>query len=153
MKLENIIQETVEDLLKKIEAKGIKVNVSMEDDNIYRVNIETEEPSTLIGYHGENIQALQQIAKILCWKKCSDENFSVIIDVDNYRKRQEENVINLAERKVEMVRKMKKSMPLPPMSPYFRRIVHMHLMQPEFSDVETASNGENEMRHIIIQLK
>lgn len=153
MELTILIQETLEDLLQKIGVDFSKVSVGNEDSSIYRVNVETKDPSLLIGYHGENIYAIQQILKILCWKKSNQSSFAVIVDVDNYRKRQEENVIKLAERKVEIVRKTGKSISLPPMTPYFRRIVHMHLMDNQFSDIESVSVGEDDMRHITLHPK
>ncbi len=131
-----------------------KIEVEESEKDTFHVNIESKDQSLLIGHHGSNIQALQHILKILCWKKLPVEReFHIVLDIDDYRKRQEESVINLAERKVDMARRSRRPQSLPPMSGYFRRKVHLHLMGAGFDDVETISKGEGEHRHIIIQLK
>ena len=77
----------------------------------------------------------------------------MILDVDGYRKRQEESVKTLAEKKVELARQTKQDQLLPPMSSYFRRIVHLFLASGEFPDVTTESMGEGDNRQVIIKIK
>jgi len=149
--METLIQETVEELLTKLCTPFRKVRIEVKEENNYRVNIESEEPSLLIGHHGDNIYALQNLLRIMIWKK-SPGDYSLVIDVDDYRKRQEENVLKLAERKVETLRKTNESQSLPPMSPYFRRLVHLHLAS-MFDDVETESVGEGDFRYLTIKPK
>ena len=150
--MDTLIQETLEELLNRLSTPFRKIRVEKRDENTYRANIESEEPSLLIGHHGENIYALQNILRTIIFKKNPGE-YNVILDVDDYRKRQEENVLKLAERKVEMARKTMQVQSLPPMSPYFRRIVHMHLTRPDFNDVVTESVGEGDHRHLTIKPK
>ncbi|MFA5830171.1 MAG: R3H domain-containing nucleic acid-binding protein [Candidatus Gracilibacteria bacterium] len=147
--MESLIQETLQELLEKLSTPFRKIRIEKRDENTYRVNIESEEPSLLIGHHGENIGALQSILKSLIWSK-QDGEFNIILDIDDYRKRQEENVIKLAERKVDMVRKTNQPQPLPAMSPYFRRVVHLHLAA-KFPDIVSESAGEGDFRHITIK--
>lgn len=153
MDIEEVLQETLEEILGKLGVQYSKINISEEDKDVYSLNIQTDNPSLLIGYHGDNIQALQHILKVLAWKKLNNENFNILVDVDDYRKRQEENVINLTNRKVETLRKTGKQQILPPMSPYFRRKVHLHCMGAGFDDIETLSQGNGEYRHVIIKRK
>lgn len=150
--MEILIQETVEELLNKLSTPFRKVRIENQEDGMYRINIESEEPSLLIGHHGENIHALQNILRIILWKKKPEEKFSVLVDVDDYRKRQEENVIDLAERKAEVVRQNQETQSLPPMSPYFRRVVHLHLAE-NYEDVTTESVGEGDFRYLTIKPK
>ncbi len=150
--MEILIQETVEELLNKLSTPFRKVRIEAQEDGMYRINIESEEPSLLIGHHGENIHALQNILRIILWKKKPEEKFSVMVDVDDYRKRQEENVIDLAERKAEVVRQNQEAQSLPPMSPYFRRVVHLHLAK-NYQDVVTESVGEGDFRYLTIKPK
>jgi hypothetical protein len=43
---------------------------------------------------------------------------------------------------------------LPPMSPYFRRIVHLHIASNEsLKDLTTESSGEGDYRQVILRLK
>lgn len=154
MDLEQLIKETLEQMLIRIGTEFKEISVEKEDDKTYAVDIKSEEASTLIGRHGETIQSLQHLVKVIIWAKTqASSDHTIIIDVDGYRKRQKESIITLAERKVDFVRKTRRAQSLPPMSPFFRRIVHIRLMEPGFDDIETISEGEGEMRHIIIKLK
>jgi spoIIIJ-associated protein len=105
----------------------------------------------MIGHHGENIGALQHLAKLFIWKKYPEIKIEISLDIDNYRKRQEENILKMAERKVDMVRKLSSPQSLPAMAPYFRRLVHLHLSQDRFKDISTESQGQGEYRYIVIK--
>lgn len=150
MSLQTTIKKILEELLLKLEADFNKVTVK-EEDKLYKVNIESDNPSILIGHHGETIYALQSLLKTLCWKK-NKEEFNVVLDIDDYRKRQEDNVISLAKRKAENVQQTGESESLPPMSPYFRRIVHLYLKE-NFEDLDTESTGEGDHRKVVIKPK
>lgn len=148
------IQDIVTEMLQKMQIPYSNIEVELEDDGkTYRINIGSEDSSLLIGKHGENMQAFQSIAKLITYRKFPEnKDFSITIDVDNYRKRQEESVIEIANRKADYVRQTGKNQSLPPMSPYFRRVVHMHLMQPEFDDLATESQGQGSFRQVVIKL-
>lgn len=149
------ITKILKELLQKLKVDFKKIEIEKIDKENYRVNLETNESSLLIGHHGVTIYALQHILKVLCWakNKKSKTDFNILLDIDSYRKRQEESVKNLAEKKAELVRTTLKPQILPPMSSYFRRIVHLFLAGEKFSDLETESTGEGEHRQIIIKLK
>jgi spoIIIJ-associated protein len=153
MDIEETLKEVLEKLLGMLGTEYKKISVEEDEKDNYYINIESDNASLLIGYHGENIQALQHILKVLVWKKTNNTQFNILLDIDNYRKRQEENVIKLTERKVSTVRATGRPQSLPPMSPYFRRKVHMHCMGAGFDNIETISQGDNDRRYIVIKLK
>lgn len=155
--MEDLIQETLAELLKNMGIIFRKFKVTVDSSQpsgqrLFRIDIDSDEAATLIGYHGETIYALQHILKTLVWKK-AEENVFIVLDVDGYRKRQEESVVAMAMRKVEAARKTMQDQILAPMSPYFRRVVHMALAKPEFDDITTESVGEGEQRAVTIKVK
>lgn len=154
--MEDLIQETLAEVLKNMGVTFRKFKVSVDKEHpsgtMYRIDIDSDEAATLIGYHGETIHALQHVVKTLIWKK-TNENVFIVLDVDSYRKRQEESVLALAIRKVETARKTLQDQVLPPMSPYFRRVVHTSLAKPNFSDIMTESVGEGDNRAVVIKVK
>lgn len=152
MEIENVLKDILEQLLNKLQVPYQTIEIEKEENELFRINIESDDPSLLIGFHGENIHALQHLLKVLTWKQV-DKDFTILVDVDNYRKRQEDNVINLAERKVDMARKTNKTQVLPPMSSYFRRVIHLHLTKDEFSDVTTESIGDGDHRQVTITME
>lgn len=153
MDTEDLLKEVLQELLKKLGVEYKKIVINEDEVASYLINIQSDNASLLIGYHGENIQALQHILKVLVWQKSGNEHFNILLDIDDYRKRQEENVINLTERKVDIVRRTGRGQMLPPMSAYFRRKVHLHCMGAGYEDIETESQGDGDRRHIIIKLK
>ncbi len=150
--MELLIKETLEKLLDILGVSYVGVKINKEGDNIYYTEIETDNSSLLIGWHGETIASIQHILKCLLWKQGIESKTQVIVDVDGYKKRQEDSVIRLAERKAELVTSDQKSITLPPMNAYLRRKVHLHLADSDkFKDlVTTDSVGEGVRRQIKI---
>jgi spoIIIJ-associated protein len=155
---EDLIQETLAELLKHIgvtfnrfHIEDIKSSAGEAKGRLLRIDVETDDASLLIGHHGETIYALQQILKTILWNK-TGENVFVIVDVDGYRKRQEENVKLIAKQHAEEVIRSGQDERLPPMSSYFRRIVHLYLAE-TFSNLTTESVGDGDHRQIIVKHK
>jgi spoIIIJ-associated protein len=150
--MELLIKETLEKLLEVMGVSFTGIKISKEGDNAYYTEIETENSSLLIGWHGETIAALQHILKCLVWKQGVDSAVQIILDVDNYKRRQEESVVRLAERKAELAMANHREVVLPPMNPYFRRKVHTHLANHKIfkGKVSTESMGEGEDRAVRI---
>ncbi len=150
--MELVIKETLEKLLDVLGAPYTAVKVVEENKGVYYVEIDTNNSSLLIGWHGENINAIQHVLKSLLWKQGVDSKSQVIVDVDGYKKRQEESVIRMAEKKAEQAISTQKTIKLPPMSAYFRRQVHLHLSNDaKYKDaVTTESDGEGKDRCIKI---
>ena len=155
MDIEKTLKEALEGILINLEVPYDEVGIEKEkqkDVDLYRINIETEDPSVLIGFHGETIHAMQHLLKVIAWRQTKKE-FNILLDVDNYRQRQEENVLNLAKRKVDIARQTNKTQVLPPMSGYFRRVIHLFLNTDDFKDISTESIGEGDHRQVTIVLK
>ena len=150
--MELLIKETLEKLLDVIGVSYTGVKINKENDKTFYVQIETSSSSLLIGWHGETIGALQHLLKCLLWKQGIGSDIQVVVDVDGYKKRQEESVIKLAERKAEYAIENQKEVKLPPMNPYFRRKVHMHLANSDkYKDVVTTESiGEDSDRAVKI---
>ena len=155
--MENKIHQTLETILSKMGVTINKIRLEKTPENGFKINIETSHPNLMIGHHGENIGALQHILKIAIWtdlEKTSGADAirpDISLDIESYRRRQEQQILTLAERKVDMVRKLSSAQSLPAMAPYFRRLVHLHLAQDKFKDIQTESKGEGEYRYIIIK--
>ena len=150
--MELLIKETLEKLLEVLGVNFTGVTIKKSDYDVFYAQIETNNSSLLIGWHGETISAIQHILKCLLWKQGATGVAQVVVDVDGYKKRQEDSVIKLAERKAEYAIESQKEVRLPPMNPYFRRKVHMHLANSDkYKDyVLTESIGSDPDRSIKI---
>lgn len=144
--------QQIADLVKNlVERMGISCRVSIEENikgNVF--NIASPDSNLLIGQKGNNLQALQIIANNIAHK-----NFEVIerfsIDVDDYKKKREWQLREIAKRALEQVKNSRKSVTLEPMMPYERRVIHAFLS--EEYDIETESIGAEPNRRIVLKPK
>lgn len=150
----DIIKDALGELLTKLSLPFSGISVTDEKD-ITRIDIESAEPSRIIGWHGETLNSIQHLLKsIVRAKENLERQPFLLLDVDGYRRTQEEKVCKIAEAKANIVRRSGNRIALSPMSPYFRRIVHMHIANtPELSDLTTESVGEGDYRQVVLRLK
>ncbi|MEK7482134.1 MAG: R3H domain-containing nucleic acid-binding protein [Patescibacteria group bacterium] len=73
----------------------------------------------------------------------------VFVDVNNYRKKRRDLIVELAKAAARKSLAEKKEIPLPPMNAYERRIVHLELSSRP--DIKTESIGEGRERYIVIR--
>ena len=149
------IQDTLGKLLTFLSLPFDSINVTEEEGGITRVDIVSSSASRIIGWHGETLNGLQHLVKsIVRSKEQLEKSPFIVIDVDGYRRMQEDKVRKIAEAKADFVRRTGSRVALPPMSPYFRRIVHLHISNtPALSDLMTESIGEGDYRQIVLKLK
>jgi spoIIIJ-associated protein len=105
--------------------------------------------SVLIGRRGETLAALQLLMHLVVSKQ-GDTRERVIVDVEGYRHRREENLRLMAQRIAQQVRTSGRAVMLEAMPPNERRIVHMALA--DFEDISTESEGEGDQRRVVVSL-
>lgn len=138
-------QEILEHLLQKMDESG-KVNGRQEEDRII-LNIETGDAGLLIGKQGQTLEALQYLlTKILAQK--GRRKVRVTIDVESYRARHDEALVQLAVKNGDKVKRSGKPITLNPMNPHDRRIVHLTLQGDK--ELKTLSRGEGLYKKVII---
>ncbi len=146
--METIIQKALKILLDKFGATYDCVMIS-EENGHYRANIETTEPARLIGKGGETLASIQTLLKNTLYAQ-NGKGIFLTVDVDNYRKQKEDNVIEKAKKFIEIMKNENLGeIKLPPMNPYYRRIVHTWIAN-EFTDLTSDSTGEGRSRAIKI---
>jgi spoIIIJ-associated protein len=153
--MHDLIKATLTGLLNQLQLEFSDIRIDDSDEKIIRVDIDSPKASRLIGWHGETINSIQHMLKaIIRTQKKLDRAPFIVLDVDGYRRAQEEKVCRIAEQKADFVRRKKTNVALPPMSPYFRRIVHLYIAGNErMADLTTESIGEGDYRQIVLKLK
>lgn len=149
-----LIKETVGNLLTRLGLEFSDIQVSQEED-FTRAEIVSGTASRIIGWHGETLNSIQHLAKsIIRQQQKLDRSPFLVLDIDGYRKSQEDKVRSIAEQKADFVRRTASRVALAPMSPYFRRIVHLHVANtPELADLTTESAGQGDYRQVVLRLK
>lgn len=125
--------------------------IDSDDEPSIWINVDLgEEEDLLLGYQSEGLNALQTIVQTM-WSHQTKSSLRVNLDVNGYRARREQQLMNMAHRMAERVLESGKPITLEPMPARDRRIVHMTLR--EIDGVETESSGEGPMRKVQIKPK
>ena len=143
------IQEAGKEFLLGL-AKILDENATCEvsvNENEVSFSLKGEKLGKLIGYHGENLQALQILLSGL--KTRGEGALRLFLDVDGYKASRNQAIIDLAIKTAEQAIKIERNIHLDPMNAYERRIVHTTLQERE--DVTTESTGEGEKRHVVVK--
>ncbi|OLC54008.1 MAG: hypothetical protein AUH85_12865 [Chloroflexi bacterium 13_1_40CM_4_68_4] len=126
---------------------GIEAEVLVNDRPEPQLEIEGQDLGLLIGRHGENLIALQQLVSLITSRR-SAKTVYVAIDIEGYRHRREEQLREIARRVAGRVRATNQAVTLEPMLAYERRIVHLALQDDR--DVRTESVGIDPNRRVVV---
>ena len=144
------------DFIKTV-VRDIGLDASVElyscDDGTRRITVSGPDASTLIGHHGDTLDALQYLANLASARKNihgERDKSRVTIDIEGYRAKREETLRALARRMAQKALRNKRSVMLEPMSAYERRIIHSEVQGIE--GVSTNSIGSDNNRKIVIYL-
>lgn len=145
--MENQLGEVLDNLLGMLLLEG-SYEIEERDEN-FNVSIETKDAGRLIGARGESLDSLQLLVNQMVARKVGEEGFKrVVIDVENWRKQKEEELVKNAENWAKQVLESGEPMDLEPQSPWQRRIVHLTIEG--MKGVVSESAGEGRDRHIVI---
>jgi len=145
-------KQTVAELLQKMRVRARVSAHYLEDDEDRRrttvwVDVNGDDLSILIGPRAETLNAIQYISNLIVNKEL-DHMVFVVVDVQGYRARREQQVRQLAVRMADQAIKTGRRQVLEPMPANERRWVHMELRSNP--NVSTASIGEEPRRKVTI---
>lgn len=148
------MNKTIQELTEKLlELAGVSAQVEVVDmgENTYKVNLSTDdETGLLIGFRGENINAIQTVLGMML-KGLSGEWYRLVVNVGDYREKQEEKLKELADQSADRAIETKEPQPIYNLNASQRRVVHMHLS--ERKDITTESEGIEPERYLVIKSK
>jgi len=142
----------LEELLDKM---GIAANVSVrrasgaEGAPVQPVlDVSGDDLGLLIGWRGETLRALQTVVNLMMGDADAQTGRRVILDVERYRARREDQVKELGLRLANRVKRTGQRYTLDPMHAYERRAIHLALDSDE--GVRTESSGQEPARRVVI---
>jgi len=144
-----IVGKLTKELIKQLGVK-VKVEVSEDKEGVVHVQLETDDPGILIGYHGETLASLQLILAMMVYRK-TDEWARILVNVGDYQERRKESLERMALSAAQKVKFSGEEHALPSMISAERRIVHLALAND--SEIITESEGEGRSRRVIIKPK
>ena len=121
-----------------------------ENEKELNIDLSGDDMGVLIGKRGQTLDSLQYLVSLVVNKESTDY-IRVKVDTENYRKRRQDTLENLAKNIAFKVKRTKRTVSLEPMNPYERRIIHSALQNDKF--VTTHSEGEEPFRHVVVTMK
>lgn len=151
--LVNLAQETVKDLLTRMHIDDVRLETYLGEpygpDNRVPVHVDIygDDLSVLIGNRGKTLNALQYIGRLILGKEL-ERSVPLVLDVEGYRDRREQQVRRMARQVADQVIETQREKSLEPMPANERRFVHIELRDNE--QVYTESKGSGKSRKVFI---
>ena len=107
-----------------------------------------DDMALLIGRHGQTLDAIQELARTAVGRRL-DQRIRVLIDVEDYRKRQDDELMERAREVAERVADSGREEAFDPMNAYERKLVHDAVA--EVDGVESVSEGADPERFVVVR--
>ncbi|HEX9608954.1 MAG TPA: R3H domain-containing nucleic acid-binding protein [Candidatus Paceibacterota bacterium] len=147
-------KDNVKEILKKLlEVLTVRFReIERHDSAVHPVyHIATDDAPILIGAGGENLRALNYIAKRIVERMLGAEHTHFLLDVNGYQRKRIEAIEQQARMLAERARTFKSDVAMNPLNAYERMIVH-NLFSDDH-DVTTESVGEGKQRHVVFHCR
>jgi spoIIIJ-associated protein len=138
-----IAADYLEELLDIADLDG-DIDTFIEGDRAH-VSI-VSESEVLVGPDGEVLDALQELTRLAVMTETGDRS-RLMLDVAGYRDRRRKELIALATDAVREVQDSRDRVPLAPMNPFERKIVHDAVAA---AGLTSESEGEEPRRHVVV---
>lgn len=147
----DIAADFLEEVLERM-AIDAAVEPNYEDGSMY-VDIlaedgDDEDMALLIGRHGQTLDALQELTRAAVTRR-TGERCRVMVDVEDYRKRQRDRLEARARDLAKQVQRTGRERQLEAMNAYERKLVHDVVAA--IDGVDSASTGEEPERRVVIR--
>jgi spoIIIJ-associated protein len=138
-----IAADYLEELLDIADLDG-DIDTFIEGDRAH-VSI-VSQSEVLVGPDGEVLDALQELTRLAVMTE-TGERSRLMLDVAGYRDRRRKELVALATDAVQEVRNSNDRVPLAPMNPFERKIVHDAVAA---AGLTSESEGEEPRRHVVV---
>jgi spoIIIJ-associated protein len=139
-----IAADYLEELLDIADLDG-DIDTYIEGDRAH-VSI-VSESEVLVGSRGEVLDALQELTRLAVMTETGDRS-RLMLDVAGFRDRRRKQLVALANTAVEEAASSKQPVPLEPMNPFERKIVHDAVAA---AGLSSESEGDEPKRHVVVQ--
>jgi spoIIIJ-associated protein len=138
-----IAADYLEELLDIADLDG-DIDTYIEGDRAH-VSI-VSQSEVLVGPNGEVLDALQELTRLAVMTETGDRS-RLMLDVAGYRDRRRKELVTLAADAVAEVKSTSDRVPLAPMNPFERKIVHDAVAA---AGLTSESEGEEPRRHVVV---
>ena len=140
----------VRDLLGFFDADNSPIDEYEGDEGELILDITAPDLAVLIGRHGRTLESLQTMVSLLVSRNLGFR-YPVSIDVEGYKSRRHDKVVSMAHSAASRAVAQGRTVNLPPMSAYERRLVHIALREDD--RIDTHSEGIDPERRVVITVR
>ncbi|WP_099321499.1 RNA-binding cell elongation regulator Jag/EloR [Anaerococcus sp. Marseille-P3625] len=143
-------KEFLEELLKQMHFENASVYGNLEG-SIIKLDVKVEENDTgiAIGKAGSTLDAIELLIRKSIDSRAN--NLRVNVDINNYKKRRDDKIRELANDTARKVQRSRKSWNLKYMNSYERRLAHEEISK--FTNVTSHSEGVEPKRYVVVEYK
>ncbi|UQN28714.1 protein jag [Brachybacterium kimchii] len=141
----DIAADYLEELLDIADLDG-DIDIDVDGD---RASVEirgADRLAQLNGSRGELLDALQELARLAVQSRTGNRS-RLMLDIDGFRAQRKDDLEHLAEDAVSTARENGRPVPLRPMNPFERKVVHDVAKQ---AGLRSESDGDGKDRHVVI---
>jgi len=142
------VADFVEELLERMGIDAIAEPVAR-GDSMYVdiVDAPEEDVALLIGRHGQTLDAVQELVRMVVGRQL-DDRIRVIVDVGDFRKQREDRLAEMGREAAERAVESGDEIELEPMNAYERKIVHDAVATVD--GAQSVSRGEDPNRFVVV---
>jgi spoIIIJ-associated protein len=111
------------------------------------LNVTGDNSGLVIGKKGATLDALQFLINKIVNRDLSEKT-RVIVDTEEYRRRRQESLVDLARRMADKARRTKRPVTISQLSAHDRRVIHLALQ--DQGGIKTRSRGDGLLKNVII---
>jgi len=148
--MQNKINALVKELFERLNISIDSINIdNSEKPNIFTIKIKTTESWIVIGQNWKNLDAIQNILKIMS-SKIIWERVKIHLEINDYMKTKDDRLFDFIKKEIEYLEKTWKEIKLPFYSAYERKKIHWYVHQIENKWIFTKSKWEWRERRLYI---
>lgn len=140
-------EQYIHDIVRQMGIDDLRIETSQKQKQI-QFQLFSKKAAILIGKRGQTLNSIQQLAQLII-QKHSTRFLMLEVDVEHYRQKRKESLIELANRLADQVATSGQRVELEPMLSAERKIIHHALSQR--LDVDTVSEGSANKRYLVIE--
>uniref|UniRef100_A0A7C4XT23 KH domain-containing protein n=1 Tax=candidate division WWE3 bacterium TaxID=2053526 RepID=A0A7C4XT23_UNCKA len=146
--IKKILEQKTKEILSHLKVSP-KLEV-VDEGETFKVVIEGDDLSFLIGYRGESLNGLQHLLASMLNKELNEWKH-VVVDINGYKDSRKTKIEDMVRNFIDRVRFHDADVEMPPMNSFERRWVHMYVS--EYPDIVSESAGEGRDRRVVLKLK
>lgn len=151
LNMQEWVEKLCQDFFTNLWTDFSDLKILSEEENIYRITLQSQDSSLLIGPHGKNIEIITHLLKLLIIKQ-TKSYIHIHLEINDYQQKKDEKLIAFIASKIKLAQESGREIVLPYFTAYERKKVHSYVST-AWWNIYTASKWEWKDRRIHLQKK